>query len=220
MKIEKDYIENLREDYRYGILDEKSAMENPLRQFELWFGEALKAEVPEPNAMTLATATPKGVPSARIVLLKGFDEGGFVFYTNYESKKGQELTENPHVSLVFFWQSMARQIRIDGLVEKLPKTASQAYFNNRPHGSKLGAIASPQSRIIENREMLEKKYLETETQYEGKNEIEVPDYWGGFVVKPYKIEFWQGRSNRLHDRLLYTLQKIEPKEWKIDRLAP
>ena len=125
MKIEKDYIESLREDYSQGTLEEHTALENPIRQFEHWFSEALKAEVPEPNAMTLATATTKGVPSARIVLLKGFDENGFVFYTNYESKKGQELAENPHVSLVFFWQPLARQIRIDGLVEKTPKTASQ-----------------------------------------------------------------------------------------------
>ena len=220
MKIDKDYIENLREDYRQGSLDEQSALENPYRQFELWFDQALKAEVPEPNAMTLATATPKGVPSARIVLLKGLDENGFVFYTNYSSKKGQELSENPHVSLVFFWQQMARQVRVDGLAERIPKSASQAYFNNRPHGSKLGAMTSPQSQVIANREFLESKYLEAEALYEGETEIDVPDFWGGFIVKPYRMEFWQGRSNRLHDRLQYLLQKIEPKEWKIERLAP
>jgi pyridoxamine 5'-phosphate oxidase len=220
MKIDKDYIESLREDYSKGILEEHNVLPNPMAQFEKWFSEAIEAQCHEPNAMTLATATPKGIPSARTVLLKGIDERGFIFYTNYESKKGEEIRENNHVSLLFFWPELARQVRIDGMAEKLSRRESQEYFNNRPHGSKLGAMTSNQSRVIENRAVIESKYSELEEQYKGQENIEVPDFWGGFLVVPYRIEFWQGRSNRLHDRLQFLLQKLDPREWKMERLAP
>jgi len=220
MKIDKDYIEQLREDYSRGILEEHNVFPDPMQQFEKWFKEAIEAQIHEPNAMTLATATPKGIPSARIVLLKGLDERGFIFYTNYESKKGSEIRENPHVSLTFFWPELARQVRIDGLADKISKRESQEYFNNRPHGSRLGAMASNQSKVIENRDIIESKYQELSEKFKESDNIDVPDFWGGFLVSPYRIEFWQGRSNRLHDRLQYTLQKISPKEWKIERLSP
>lgn len=220
MKIDKDYIEQLREDYSRGTLEEHSVLADPMQQFEKWFKEAVEAQIHEPNAMTLATATPKGIPSARIVLLKGLDERGFIFYTNYESKKGSEIKENPHVSLTFFWPELARQVRIDGLADKISKRESQEYFNNRPHGSRLGAMASNQSKVIESRETIENKYQELSEKFNESDKIEVPDFWGGFLVSPYRIEFWQGRSNRLHDRLRYTLQHISPKAWQIERLSP
>jgi pyridoxamine 5'-phosphate oxidase len=220
MKIDKDYIEQLREDYSRGTLEEHSVLADPMQQFEKWFKEAVEAQIHEPNAMTLATATPKGIPSARIVLLKGLDERGFIFYTNYESKKGSEIKENPHVSLTFFWPELARQVRIDGLADKISKRESQEYFNNRPHGSRLGAMASNQSKVIESRETIENKYQELSEKFNESDKIEVPDFWGGFLVSPYRIEFWQGRSNRLHDRLRYTLQHISPRAWQIERLSP
>lgn len=220
MKIDKDYIENLREDYSNGILQESSVNADPMKQFEKWFSEAIAAQCLEPNAMTLSTATTKGIPSSRTVLLKGLDDRGFLFYTNYNSKKGEEIGENPHVSLLFFWPELARQVRIDGMADKISKSESQNYFNNRPHGSKLGAITSNQSKIIESREVLEARYRELENTFLGQEFIEVPDFWGGYLVSPYRIEFWQGRTNRLHDRLRFTLQKLNPKEWVMDRLAP
>ena len=220
MKIDKDYIEGLREDYSNGILEEHNVLSDPMKQFEKWFSEAIAAQCMEPNAMTLATATPKGIPSARTVLLKGLDDRGFIFYTNYNSKKGEEIKENNHVSLLFFWPELARQVRIDGMAEKISKTESQDYFNKRPHGSKLGAMTSNQSKIIAHRDVIEDKYQELEAEFKDKDFIEVPDFWGGLLVSPYRIEFWQGRSNRLHDRLQFTLQKLNPREWKMDRLAP
>jgi pyridoxamine 5'-phosphate oxidase len=220
MKIDKDYIENLREDYSKGVLEEITVLPDPMKQFEKWFSEAIETQCHEPNAMTLATATPKGIPSARTVLLKGLDERGFVFYTNYNSKKGEEIRENNHVSLLFFWPELARQVRIDGMAEKLSKVETQEYFNKRPHGSKLGAMSSNQSKIIETRDIIETRYSELEEQFANQEFIEVPDFWGGFLVVPYRIEFWQGRSNRLHDRLQFTLQRLNPREWKMERLAP
>ena len=212
---------NYRKSYEKSELIESEIPEDPINLFHKWFYEVQDfGGVDEVNAMTVSTIGLDGFPRARVVLLKKFNEEGFVFYTNYESKKGEEIRENNHVSLLFFWPELARQVRIDGMAEKLSRRESQEYFNNRPHGSKLGAMTSNQSRIIENRDVIEKKYQELEEQFAGKDQIEVPDFWGGFLVVPYRIEFWQGRSNRLHDRLQFLLQKLDPREWKMERLAP
>lgn len=210
-------IQNLRQDYSSATLSEQEINSNPLKQFDKWFNEALKAEVPEPNAMTLATATYDGRPSARIVLLKGYNADGFAFYTNYLSRKGKELTKNPLAALVFFWESLERQVRIEGTIEKLSREQSEAYFHSRPKGSQLGALASPQSQEINDRKMLDDKMQQLEAEYANK-EVPKPSYWGGYIVKPRLIEFWQGRSNRMHDRIVY--KKVDNKNWKIVRLAP
>jgi len=210
-------IQNLRQDYRAASLSEKDVNANPIVQFENWFNEALAAHIHEPNAMTLATATPDGRPSARIVLLKGFDQNGFVFFTNYLSRKGKELQKNPLGALTFFWGPLERQIRIEGTIEKLNKEASEKYFHSRQKGSQIGALASPQSQEISSREVLEKKMAELETEYADK-EIPKPAYWGGYILKPTWIEFWQGRTSRLHDRIVY--KKADKANWKIVRLAP
>jgi pyridoxamine 5'-phosphate oxidase len=210
-------IQNLRQDYRASTLLEQDVAANPVKQFEKWFDEALKAEIWEPNAMTLATATVNGVPSARIVLLKGFSEQGFAFYTNYLSRKGKELAKNPRAALIFNWGQLERQVRIEGTVEKLSKEQSEQYFHSRPIGSQLGALVSPQSQEIAGREELESKWQQLETEYQDK-EIPKPAFWGGYIVKPQLVEFWQGRSSRLHDRLLY--KNAGKNNWKIVRLAP
>ncbi|MVN91014.1 pyridoxamine 5'-phosphate oxidase [Mucilaginibacter aquatilis] len=210
-------IQNLRQDYKASSLHEADTHANPVKQFETWFNEAVKAEIHEPNAMTLATSTHDGRPSARVVLLKGFDEKGFIFYTNYLSRKGKEIAKNPHAALVFFWGDLERQVRIEGTIEKLSKEQSEAYFHSRPVGSQIGAVASPQSQEIADRDVLEKKWQQLETEYEGK-EIPKPAYWGGYVLKPQLVEFWQGRSSRLHDRILY--KKADKNNWKKVRLAP
>ena len=198
-------------------LEETKMNADAIHQFQLWWNEALKGKIEEPNAMTLATASSDGLPSARIVLLKGFDVKGFVFYTNYNSYKGQQLAENPRACLVFFWKELERQVRITGIVTKVSATESDEYFNIRPEGSRIGAIASPQSQVIANREWLE---LEVEQVHKklASDSIKRPEHWGGYRLMPAIIEFWQGRPNRLHDRIQYTLQ--EDGKWKIERLAP
>ena len=216
MKLTQEMIQNLRQDYRAAELTEKEVDKNPIKQFEKWFSAALDAQLYEPNAMTLATADKTGKPNARIVLLKGFDEEGFSFYTNYLSAKGKELKKNPQACLVFFWAELERQVRIEGKVEKLDKEASEKYFHSRPQASQIGAIASPQSQIISDRTILEKKVEELTSTYKDKT-IPKPAHWGGYIVKPMSIEFWQGRRSRLHDRIKYDLVNGK---WQVNRLAP
>lgn len=210
-------IADLRQDYTLQGLSETEINSNPFLQFKEWFDQALSANILEPNAMTVATATTEAKPSARMVLLKDFDERGFVFYTNYNSQKAQELAENPQAALVFWWAELQRQIRICGRVEKISDTESDKYFYSRPFNSRLGAWASNQSEVIENREVLE-KYLEELKQKYQNQDVPRPSHWGGIRVIPTEIEFWQGRSSRLHDRLVYT--RIKDGSWKIERLSP
>jgi pyridoxamine 5'-phosphate oxidase len=210
-------IADIRKDYKLKFLLEKDVAADPIRQFDTWWQEALNSEIDEINAMTLATASADGVPAARIVLLKGYDDRGFVFFTNYESFKGMQLAENPRACLVFFWKELERQVRITGLVEKVSDEESDAYFNSRPEGSRIGAWTSPQSQVIANREWLEEREKEFIKQF-GVQPLKRPAHWGGYRVKPISIEFWQGRPSRLHDRLQYTLQSDNT--WTIERLAP
>lgn len=211
-------LQDLREEYTAGKIDIDTVEKNPYRQFELWFHQAYEVEAPEPNAMTLSTVTPDGRPSARVVLLKGFDENGLVFYTNYESRKGRELAATPYASLLFVWLPLQRQVRLDGPVERVLAEESTAYFQSRPRGSQIGAWASPQSSVIESREELEERVRELEKKYEGDEVLPRPGHWGGFRVRPERIEFWQGRPSRLHDRIQYTKQADG--RWEIVRLAP
>jgi pyridoxamine 5'-phosphate oxidase len=210
-------IADIRKDYKLKSLLEKDVDANAIKQFGIWWQEALNSEIDEVNAMTLATASADGIPAARIVLLKGYDEQGFVFFTNYESFKGSQLAENPRACLVFFWKELERQVRITGLVEKVSGEESDAYFNSRPEGSRIGAWASPQSQVIENREWLEEREKKLSRDFSTQS-IKRPAHWGGYRVKPICIEFWQGRPSRLHDRLQYTLQGENV--WTIERLAP
>jgi len=210
-------IASLRRNYALQSLSESDVLHEPIAQFALWFEEALSSQLPEPNAMTLATADLSGRPSARTVLLKGFDKQGFVFYTNYESRKGKELTENPQAALLFTWLELERQIRIEGKVEKVTRDESLAYFQSRPKGSQIGAWASPQSRVIEGRLVLEKQVASLQTQYAQDDKLPLPPFWGGYRLRPDCIEFWQGRESRLHDRICY---KRSDNGWKIERLAP
>ncbi|MBD2693832.1 pyridoxamine 5'-phosphate oxidase [Anabaena catenula] len=210
-------IADLRKDYTLQDLSENQIDLNPFIQFKTWFNQATSAQLPEPNAMTLATCTPDGKPSARMVLLKDFDERGFVLFTNYNSHKGQELTANPHAALVFWWAELERQVRIVGTVEKISPEESDGYFEMRPANSRLGAWASNQSEVIAGREVLERQLQEFQRKYENQ-EVPRPPHWGGFRVIPQEIEFWQGRSSRLHDRLLYT--RLNDGSWKIERLSP
>jgi pyridoxamine 5'-phosphate oxidase len=209
-------IAHIRKDYSLKSLEESQAPQNPIEQFDIWWQEALLSSIDEVNAMTLCTADAEGHPHARIVLLKGFSETGFIFFTNYNSHKGQELAQNGFAALVFYWKELERQVRIEGNVETLAASESDAYFNSRPLGSRIGAIASNQSSIIPNRQVLEQKVQELTLAYASGN-ITRPAHWGGYLVKPQMMEFWQGRSSRLHDRLRYRL--IDG-AWQRDRLSP
>lgn len=210
-------LSDLRREYSLAGLKESDLDPSPFRQFDKWFQQALAAELPEPNAMTLATSTLDGKPSARVVLLKGFDTSGFVFFTNYESQKGRELSENPHAALVFYWIELERQVRLSGRVSRVSVEESEEYFRSRPAGSQLGAWVSRQSQVVSGRKSLEDKLEELTQQYQTKP-VPLPPYWGGYRLAPEMIEFWQGRPNRLHDRLRYTLQPGN--SWLIERLSP
>jgi pyridoxamine 5'-phosphate oxidase len=209
---------NYRKSYEKSELLETSIPEDPINLFNKWFHEVEEYDgFGEVNAMTLSTIGLDGFPKSRVVLLKNFNEEGFIFYSNYDSEKGKALIKNPNVCLSFFWPVAERQVIIKGITEKIPEVISDNYFSSRPDGSKLGAIVSPQSNVIPNREFLENKLKELEHSFEGK-EILRPKNWGGFIVKPISVEFWQGRPNRLHDRIIFTLK--DDFTWKIERLAP
>lgn len=210
-------ISERRKDYTLSNLREDEVDPNAIRQFERWFDEAMKAGVSEPDAMTLATATPDGRPSARVVLLRGVDDRGFVFFTNYDSRKGRELAANPWAALVLFWHEVERQVRVEGQVRRVSVQESDHYFQSRPAGSRIGAWASPQSEVIKSRESLEIRCQELEKSFEDGT-IPRPPNWGGFRLVPETIEFWQGRRSRLHDRLRYS--RREQSKWLVERLAP
>ena len=214
-------LADLRTDYMRETLDETDVAPEPLRQFEHWFDEAVRAQVPEPNAMTLATIGVDGRPAARIVLLKGFDGRGFVFFTNYASRKGRELDARPQAGLLFFWAELERQVRIEGVVQKLPVSESDEYFACRPRASRLGAWASPQSETIANRAVLEARFGEAETRFrDGGDRVPRPPHWGGYLLVPDMLEFWQGRRSRMHDRIRYRRDSTHLGAWAIERLAP
>ena len=210
-------IAGLRKSYSQKSLSEGDIDKDPLKQFDKWWQEAVSSTIDEVNAMTLATASADGVPSARVVLLKGFSQDGFIFFTNYDSYKGKQLMENPKACLVLYWKELERQVRITGMVQKISDQENDEYFRSRPLGSQLGASVSPQSNVIENREWLETRYRDLEKNVKN-GEVQRPENWGGYIVKPVIIEFWQGRPSRLHDRIEYSLQ--ENGEWQAVRLAP
>ncbi|MDQ3191332.1 MAG: pyridoxamine 5'-phosphate oxidase [Bacteroidota bacterium] len=213
----REHINKLRKDFSLKSLHEQTVHKNPLIQFEQWFNEALQAQIPEMNAFDLATVSAQGFPSLRILYMRDFSSDGFVFYTNYNSQKGKDIQENPKVCMNFFWPQMERQIRIQGIAEKQKPEDSDLYFNSRPRGSQIGALASVQSAVINNREALDKLVNDISIEYEGK-EIFRPSHWGGYIIKPLQIEFWQGRPSRLHDRIRYN--KNENNHWQIERLSP
>lgn len=206
----------MRREFAGKLFDEKSANPNPVLQFEEWFSEAVQSEKFDPNAMSLSTVNASGKPSSRIVLLKEYSDEGFIFYTNYESRKGRELEENPNACLNFFWPELIRQVLIEGSVEKVSREKSAAYFSKRPRASQLSAWASPQGEVVSSRNELEERYQKMDSKF--PDEVPLPPGWGGFILKPERFEFWQGRLNRLHDRLSY--EKTDGSEWKISRLAP
>ena len=221
-------IADIRKDYKLASLEEADVASNPIDQFTRWWNEAVASQIDEVNAMTLATVNAVGVPAARIVLLKGYNPNGFIFFTNYESDKGKNLAQNPNAAIVFFWKELERQIRIEGTVQKVSAEESDRYFNSRPASSRIGAWASPQSAVIENRLVIEQN-VERYSSIFANDSIERPDHWGGYIVKPISIEFWQGRSSRLHDRIRYKLETSDynaatdtrtDANWKIERLAP
>lgn len=209
-------IADIRKDYKLRSFLEEDAAVNPFDQFSIWWNDALASNIDEVNAMTLATVNAAGKPSARIVLLKGMSQEGYEFYTNYESDKAKEIAGNNNVALIFFWKELERQIRIEGTVKKAPANVSDTYFNSRPVDSRIGAWSSPQSKIIPSREILEENVKANTEKFEGK-EITRPEFWGGYIVEPMLFEFWQGRSNRLHDRIEYVKNESE---WIKRRLAP
>jgi len=209
-------VADLRKEYTRAGLTESDMDPDPVEQFRRWFDEALAAGLHEPNAMIVATASPDGLPSARVVLLKGFDDRGFVFYTNYEGRKGRELEENPRAALLFYWGELERQVRIEGTASRVSEEESDAYYAGRPRGSRLGALASEQSRVVGSREVLEGRIRTLEAEYEGRD-VPRPAFWGGYRVEPEAMEFWQGRENRLHDRLVY---RRGDGGWKMERLQP
>ncbi len=209
-------ISGIRRDYSLTELNESNIDKNPFIQFSLWMEDTINSGLIDPSAMILATADKKAIPSVRVVLLKGVNEKGFVFYSNYESRKGKDLMENPNASLLFFWKELERQIRISGKVIKLTHKESEIYFHSRPYESQLAAWASEQSRVIPNRNYLDEKFAEMKSKYDG-GEVPLPSFWGGFKLIPESFEFWQGRENRLHDRIIYSK---ENNKWKTARLAP
>ena len=217
MSLENNNIASLRVNYALKTFHEEDVNSDPFTQFSIWLTEAIDSKANEPNAMTLATVKTDGKPAARVVLLKDFSENGFVFFTNYESNKGMELDQNPNVAAVFCWLELQRQVRIEGTVRKISESDSDEYFHSRPHGSKIGAHASPQSKVIKNREILENNFAEIEKLFHEKP-IMRPKHWGGYIIEPTLIEFWQGRQSRLHDRFLFTKQSDA--SWEIERLAP
>lgn len=212
----RQLVANFRNEYLVHGIDESTLKENPIDQFEVWFQEAVNSKVPEPNALHLATATREGKPSGRVMLLKGFDESGFVFYTNYSSRKGEELASNNQAAITFLWIELFRQVRIEGTITKVSETESDNYFHSRPRTSQLGALVSIQSKPLASRVELEARFAAAEKEYSGK-EIPRPETWGGFCLKPIEVEFWQGRASRLHDRIVYRLQQ---ETWIKQRLFP
>jgi pyridoxamine 5'-phosphate oxidase len=213
----KNQIAEIRREYLKATLDVSTVKEDPVHQFELWFNEALDAQVIEPNAMNLSTANADGKPSSRIVLLKGIENRKFIFYTNYQSKKGKELENNSACALTFFWPDLERQVRIEGIAERVDEKTSEQYFQSRPRASQIGAWASPQSSPIKDRGILEERFLNIEKKFQNLPLVPKPHQWGGYAIDPFMIEFWQGRPSRLHDRIEYL--KVDAK-WTINRLAP
>jgi pyridoxamine 5'-phosphate oxidase len=213
----RQLVANFRNEYLEHGIDEHRMLENPIDQFEVWFHEAVKNKLPEPNALHLVTATTDGKPSGRVMLLKGYDENGFIFFTNYQSRKGQELDWNQHAAITFLWLELIRSVRIEGIVSKVSEAESDEYFQSRPRKSQIGAWVSEQSNHLHNRKDLDERFKETEKLFKGKP-IARPPHWGGYRLKPHHIEFWQGRASRLHDRILYTLE--ENGVWNRQRLFP
>jgi pyridoxamine 5'-phosphate oxidase len=210
-------LSDLRREYSKETLEVSSVGKDPIHQFEKWFDEALRAEVLEPNAMTLSTVTASGRPSARVVLLKGIEHGKFLFFTNHQSRKGKELENNPACALTFFWPELERQIRIEGITHRLDSAYAEKYFQSRPRGSQIGAWASPQSSVISDRSLIEDRVKEMEKKFKDQELIPKPHQWGGYAVDPYELEFWQGRPSRLHDRIVFYKTDAG---WSIQRLAP